>query len=119
MALHDIPTSLNYIQSTTKVQKLMYVGHSQGTSEGFVFLTDEKTHQWANKLISHFVALAPICLMTNFRQKTILALSKYKEFVYAAATKAKLWQFGKDNCEVSWSKKLRWDIECKLSKKAC
>lgn len=119
MALHDITTSLKYVQGVTQVQKLMYVGHSQGTSEAFVLLSDDQTHKWANNLISHFVALAPICLMTNFRQKTILALSKYKEFIYKAAMKAGLWQFGKDNCNISKSKQIRWDIQCKINKKSC
>lgn len=119
MAQHDIPTSLKYIQKTAQTKKLMYVGHSQGTTEAFVLLSDEKTHKWANDLITHYVALAPICFMTHFKQKMILTLSRHQEWVYKTAMKVKMWQFQSNNCEVKKWKKIRWNLQCVINKKSC
>jgi len=39
---------------------LYYFGHSQGTTQMFVALTDEKTREFFNKRVKRFFALAPI-----------------------------------------------------------
>jgi lysosomal acid lipase/cholesteryl ester hydrolase len=35
MALHDLPSMINYVLDHTKLENLYYVGHSQGTMMGF------------------------------------------------------------------------------------
>jgi predicted alpha/beta hydrolase len=110
MAMHDITSSIKYVQQTSGQEKLMYVGHSQGTTEAFVLLSDESTAKWANSVITHYVALAPICFMTNFKQKMILTLSKHKELVAKIAKKVHMYKFQKTNCKYSSFKKTHWDV---------
>ncbi|KAL0956251.1 hypothetical protein HGRIS_002405 [Hohenbuehelia grisea] len=55
-AWHDIPDSIDYIQNVTRVQKLSYVGFSQGTAQAFAALS---IHPQLNEKINVFVALAP------------------------------------------------------------
>jgi len=117
--LNDVKTSLEFIQTTTGVEKLVYVGHSQGTSEGFVLLTDPSTHEWANNLISHYVGLAPICLMTHFRQKMILILSKHKQEVEELFKLLKIWKFAGTNCKYSAEKREWWNLQCAVDQKSC
>lgn len=56
MAHIDLPTVLGYILGQTKQTTLSYVGHSQGTTMGFVGFEDQEI---ASK-VNIFIALAPV-----------------------------------------------------------
>jgi len=57
MARYDIPTVVNYILQTTGQNKLSYIGHSQGTIQGFAAFDLDST---LKSKISLAVMLAPI-----------------------------------------------------------
>ncbi|XP_006880382.1 PREDICTED: gastric triacylglycerol lipase isoform X2 [Elephantulus edwardii] len=57
MAKYDLPATIDFILKKTKQEKLHYVGHSQGTTIGFIaFSTNPKLA----KKIKTFYALAPV-----------------------------------------------------------
>jgi pimeloyl-ACP methyl ester carboxylesterase len=56
MAHIDLPTVLGYILKTTNQKTVSYVGHSQGTTMGFIGFEDAQTASMVNV----FVALAPV-----------------------------------------------------------
>ena len=57
MALHDLPTMLNFVLKMTLQPSLYYVAHSQGTLMGFAAFSRNKT--LAQK-VKEFYALAPV-----------------------------------------------------------
>ena len=74
MGLYDIPAVINYINSVNKSgEKIIYFGHSQGTSLMFSGLTQK--FDFYKKNIKLFVALAPVVRLTHIG-KTLNFLSK-------------------------------------------
>ncbi|XP_033107826.1 lysosomal acid lipase/cholesteryl ester hydrolase-like [Anneissia japonica] len=62
MAAYDLPSMVNYVLKVSNQKKLSYVGHSQGTTMGFIAFSNNQ--QLAEK-INLFVALAPVANVTN------------------------------------------------------
>eukprot|EP01126_Amoeba_proteus_P065947 TRINITY_DN9464_c0_g1_i1.p1 TRINITY_DN9464_c0_g1~~TRINITY_DN9464_c0_g1_i1.p1 ORF type:complete len:257 (-),score=49.38 TRINITY_DN9464_c0_g1_i1:120-890(-) len=57
MATYDLPSQINYVLSKTNRKTLSYVGHSQGTIQGFAgFSSDPELASRVNV----FIALAPV-----------------------------------------------------------
>ena len=56
---------LNYILKTTGKSSVVYLGHSQGTTQMFASLSDPATSEYVNSKISKFVALAPVTYLSN------------------------------------------------------
>jgi lysosomal acid lipase/cholesteryl ester hydrolase len=63
MGQYDIPASLDYISALTGIEKIAYVGHSQGTTQMFYGLANWEDY-YKDK-ISIFVALAPVTMLPN------------------------------------------------------
>ena len=57
MAKYDLPTLVNFVALNAGVEKIHYVGHSQGTLMAFTGFAQNA--ELASK-IEHFYALAPI-----------------------------------------------------------
>jgi len=73
MAQYDVPTQVNYVLSVNGNEKLVYVGHSQGTTQAFAnFASADWTV--ANK-ISLFVGLAPVAHIHNTMSPLLRALA--------------------------------------------
>jgi len=73
LAKFDVPANVNYILETTGESNLVYIGHSQGTSQAFAnFLLPE--YNVASK-ISAFIALAPIFHLTHSKSVLLNAIS--------------------------------------------
>ncbi|XP_028368798.1 lysosomal acid lipase/cholesteryl ester hydrolase-like isoform X2 [Phyllostomus discolor] len=62
MAIYDLPASINYVLNKTSQKQVYYVGHSQGTTIGFIGFT--RLPALAKK-IKMFFALAPVAAI-NF-----------------------------------------------------
>lgn len=69
MAQYDVPANIRHILSTTKQENLVYVGHSQGTTQMFAALTDPKTRDEINKKVKLFIALAPVVYLPHCTSK--------------------------------------------------
>ena len=72
MAKFDLPATINYIQTITGQDQLVYIGHSQGTLIAFAAFS---TNPELEKKISLFIALAPIATMGNIEVPYLEALA--------------------------------------------
>jgi pimeloyl-ACP methyl ester carboxylesterase len=75
MAKYDLPAQLNYVLTTTKVEKLTYIGHSQGTTQAFAGFS--MNAELASK-INLFIALAPVAKIKNQKSKMLKTLASMK-----------------------------------------
>ncbi|XP_012566664.2 gastric triacylglycerol lipase isoform X1 [Hydra vulgaris] len=64
MAKYDLPASINYVLKKSNKTDLFYVGHSQGTTIGFIAFGENK--ELATK-IRAFIALAPVATVKHIR----------------------------------------------------
>ncbi|KAJ8922568.1 hypothetical protein NQ315_007598 [Exocentrus adspersus] len=71
---YDLPAEIDYVLNATGLEKLNYVGHSQGTSEFFALASLRPEY---NEKITLMVALAPIAYMQNLTQPLVLFLANY------------------------------------------
>jgi pimeloyl-ACP methyl ester carboxylesterase len=63
MAKFDVPAITEFALSTTGQPNLYYVGHSQGTTVGFIQFSQNPT--WAQSKIKQFHALAPVAWLAH------------------------------------------------------
>ncbi|XP_006831185.1 PREDICTED: lipase member K-like [Chrysochloris asiatica] len=70
MAKYDLPATLNFITEKTGQEQLFYVGHSQGTTIGFIAFS---TNPELAKKIKVFFALAPV-VTVKYNQSPIKKL---------------------------------------------
>lgn len=75
LGLYDIPAVIKYIRKVNKSgQKIIYFGHSQGTSLMFSSLVQKLDFYQQN--IKLFVALAPVARLSNLASTLLSILSK-------------------------------------------
>jgi pimeloyl-ACP methyl ester carboxylesterase len=67
MGEYDVPANVDYITKVTGVEKITYVGHSQGTSQMYYALATNEDH--LSTKVNLFVALGPVMRLTNCRSK--------------------------------------------------
>ena len=65
MGRYDVKANLELILKTTGKQKLVYIGHSQGTTQMFAALTDPEVSDYVNSKVSKYIALAPVVFLAN------------------------------------------------------
>lgn len=65
MGRHDVPALVGYILNATNKSKLSYIGHSQGTAQMFVAMTDPQVKSQLADKVNLFIALSPIAYMKN------------------------------------------------------
>ncbi|XP_004701412.1 lysosomal acid lipase/cholesteryl ester hydrolase isoform X2 [Echinops telfairi] len=78
MALYDLPASINLVLNKTGQEQLYYVGHSQGTTIGFVAFSQIPE---LAKRIKVFFALAPVATV-KFATSPIMKLVPIPDEVY-------------------------------------
>ena len=67
MARYDVPANIDHVLQVTGYETLSYVGHSQGTTQGFAFWTTGNwSRSYADK-VNQFVALAPVAYIKHQR----------------------------------------------------
>lgn len=69
----DAPAQIDFVRKMTGVEKLTYIGHSQGTTQMFYALATD--HDFWEKRLNLFVALAPVVGLSNTDSKFIKWLS--------------------------------------------
>ena len=94
MGIYDIPAVINYINSINKSgEKIIYFGHSQGTSLMFSGLTQK--FDFYKKNIKLFVALAPVARLANIGSTFLSILSKIS--IHKLVKKIKIYEMGPSN----------------------
>lgn len=106
MGVYDIPAVYEYILRKVKIerssikflqnksikkklnnseQKIIYFGHSQGTSQMFAGLTDSKSSDFLHKHTKFFIASAPIAYLNHVESsalKYIAGMEEYKKWAF-------------------------------------
>lgn len=88
MGLYDIPTFYQTIlkeYNNDKNKQIIYFGHSEGTSQLFVALTDSSTKDYIRKHTERFFALSPVAYMKYIHNLALSWLSKMQAVIDFAA----------------------------------
>ncbi|XP_019594548.1 lysosomal acid lipase/cholesteryl ester hydrolase [Rhinolophus sinicus] len=96
MANYDLPASINFILNKTGQQQVYYVGHSQGTTIGFIAFS--RIPELAKK-IKMFFALAPVASIT-FATSPITKLGRLPDLLIKDVFGVK--QFLPQNAVLKW-----------------
>ncbi|CAH0683023.1 unnamed protein product [Spodoptera exigua] len=72
IAVHDLPAMIDYILQVTGMQNLYYVGHSQGTTTGYVLCAMKPEY---NSKIKMMFSLAPEAWMGHIRSPLVKIFS--------------------------------------------
>lgn len=78
MAKYDLPASINYIINKTGQEQVYYLGHSQGTTIGFIAFS--QMPELAKK-IKMFFALAPVVSL-NFASSPLVKLGRLPDILF-------------------------------------
>ncbi|XP_053982963.1 gastric triacylglycerol lipase-like isoform X1 [Hylaeus volcanicus] len=75
LGIYDLPATIDYILDQTKHEKLFYVGHSQGTTQFWVTMSQRPDY---NEKIGLMIGLAPVAFTGNIRGP----ITKLAKFTY-------------------------------------
>ncbi|KAL8187097.1 UNVERIFIED_CONTAM: hypothetical protein K2H54_033035 [Gekko kuhli] len=96
MAKYDLPASVNFILNKTGQEDIYYVGHSQGTTMGFIAFS---TVPQLAKKIKMFFALAPVATV-KFSSSPMVKLGKFPDLLFKEVFGTK--QFLPQNSIIKW-----------------
>lgn len=65
MGKYDVPSNIDYVLNQTDKPSLSYIGHSQGTSQFFVAMTQPNLASKLENKVNAFIALAPVAYMKH------------------------------------------------------
>lgn len=83
MAQFDLPANLNYITETSGYRKVVYIGHSQGTTQFWAAGSNDP--EFLNSKVQAFVGLGPVMYVEHERSPLVMALhaSRIFEVLYS------------------------------------
>jgi pimeloyl-ACP methyl ester carboxylesterase len=77
MGLYDLPASINHVLKTNKYSdKIIYIGHSQGTAQLFAALTQQ--FEYFKKTIKLFVAMGPVARVYFLNSRMLRMMVRLK-----------------------------------------
>lgn len=76
MGIYDLPAIIDYILKLHKINKLTYIGHSQGTAQLFVGLTI--LPDYFKSKLNGFIALGPITSLNNLKSNFLKVSAEYR-----------------------------------------
>lgn len=65
MGIFDLPAAINYVLTKNQNEDLIYIGHSQGTTQFFVLATEKP--DFAAKKIKASFSLSPVVFMSRIK----------------------------------------------------
>ena len=95
MGTGDLPAVIDYILERTNQPKLAYIGHSQGTTQMFYALSNNKA--FFRDKVSIFVALAPVTKITNQKADMVSIAADLYVAIDDAAELIHLYEIGGAN----------------------
>ena len=72
MATFDQPALWNHVINHTGVEKVIYIGHSQGTTQMFAALSENP--QFFKEKMKCFIALAPVLRVQNLKSQRLQSM---------------------------------------------
>ena len=88
---------LSYPEDPSK--KIIYFGHSEGTSQMFAALSDPISKTYVRAHTERFFALSPIAYMTQITTEALSWVSNIEQTIDFAANVLHVWQIGGLNCD--------------------
>ena len=73
MVKYDVPTFINGILEQTNSEKLIYIGHSQGSSQFLAHLAEED--ESISHKIQSFIALGPVISLKDVTDHPVINLA--------------------------------------------
>ena len=83
MGEYDVKANIGFVINFTNQPSLIYIGHSQGTSQMFAALGDPKTTDFVNQRVKLFVALGPVVYLPSASSKLVKILAENTPFIEA------------------------------------
>ena len=83
MGEYDVKANIGFIINFTGAAQLIYVGHSQGTSQMFAALGDQATTGFVHSKVKLFVALGPVTFLPSATSKLVKILAADTPFIAA------------------------------------
>ena len=74
MGIYDIPAVLDFIKKQTGVNKITYIGHSQGTTQMFAGLS--RKLDYYKSVLNGFIALGPVTNLKNIGSSFLKVVAK-------------------------------------------
>lgn len=94
IGLYDLPSMIDYILNKTGNEKVIYIGHSQGTTSFFVMASLKPEY---NNKTSVMIALSPVAFMTNVKSPLIRLLAPGGPFLHTITNNIGVQELFSDN----------------------
>ena len=90
---NDIPAAIDYITTNTGQEKIFYLGHSMGSTEFLVTMSEQP--EWQDKLYAGFLFAPPAWM--GHMNNTLSSIAQFVDEVDALFEALGLWEFLPDN----------------------
>jgi lysosomal acid lipase/cholesteryl ester hydrolase len=88
MARHDLPTMIDCVLAQTGAPSLTLIGFSQGTAQGFAYLSSQVA---SSSKVNLFIALAPVVVPRGFANPVVDSLARARpDFIFLLFGKRQL-----------------------------
>jgi len=101
MGLYDLPAMFDKVTDVTGVEKLSYIGHSQGTTQMFYALAE--TQEYIASKVNVFVAFAPITKIANTDSEALQWASVFYNELDDAANVLGIHALAQSNFITDWA----------------
>ena len=75
MGIYDLPAMIELIKIKSKVSKITYIGHSQGTTQMFVGFSEKS--DFFNRNLNGFIGLGPVAQLNNIKSTFLKYMVDY------------------------------------------
>lgn len=115
MGMYDQPAFYQLILShyTNRDQKIIYIGHSQGTSQMFAGQTDPISRDYLSYHTEKFIAIAPIVFMTKTSYGLLEYVAKLAKVAQHAVNDLGIYELMTGGCSKgsSWDDIAQWSCD--------
>ena len=119
MGRYDVPAIIAYVLEVSGFNKLIYVGHSQGTTAFFSALTDPVSSRYVNSRIEKFIALGPVVYLANMQNTFFDIFVRHSEPVAALIRLVGVHELFPGSCSTSTASSFLMKELCTLAKGLC
>lgn len=104
MGLYDAPAFYKTVLAESKKDKLIYFGHSEGTSQMFVAGLDDTTRDYITAHTEKFIALAPVIFLDHCGSTVIDLTAKLNGLMYPVSQMFGIHEIAPAFCDVDHNK---------------
>lgn len=112
MGLYDVPAIYTKVLAESGKEKLIYFGHSEGTSQMFVAGLDDSTRDFITAKTEKFFALAPVIFLNHVGSTLIDVAAKFNGIMYTLSSLIGLKELAPAECDIDhnriWTEAVQW-----------